>query len=135
RDLGVGLLREGVLQILLLCPILIYWGLNNWHSARLGLNYEFRHLTGHERWVFWLPRVLGVCAHLFAAFSLSFAAWNMVTAAGSGSPALILGNGFVFTAPVIIGSVTFAMWSRDVADPSRNRPRPFDQNHARYAFH
>src|ERR1700752_5311035 len=31
RDLGVGLLREDVLQILLLCPILIYWGLNNWH--------------------------------------------------------------------------------------------------------
>jgi hypothetical protein len=135
RDLGVGLLREDVLQIVLLCPILIYWGLNNWHSARLGLNYEFRHLTGKERWVFWPPRVLGVCAHLFAALSLSFAAWNIVTAEGSGSPALIFWNVFVFTAPVLIGSVTFAMWSRDVADPSRNRPRPFDQNHARHAFH
>src|SRR4029077_4318283 len=27
-------------------------------------------------WLFWLPRLLGVCAHLFAAINLSLAAWR-----------------------------------------------------------
>lgn len=135
RDLGVGLLGERFLQIALLCPILIYWGINNWHSARLGLNYEFQPLTGKERWVFWLPRLLGVCAHLFAALSLAIAAWNIVTAGGSDPPALTLGNGVVFAAPVIIALVTGAMWALDVADPKRTRPVPFDRSRARRTFY
>lgn len=134
RDLGVGLLGENFLQLFLLCPILVYWGVNNWHSARIGLNYEFKELTGNERWVFWLPRLLGVCAHLFAAFSLSFAAWNTVTAAGAGPSALTLSNCFVFTAPVIIALVTLAMWSVDVAYISESRAKPLNPNRAKQLF-
>ena len=33
-------------------------------------------LKGDERWLLWLPRLLGVFAHLFAAINLSLAAWH-----------------------------------------------------------
>ncbi|MGJ5178784.1 hypothetical protein ACQR16_27840 [Bradyrhizobium oligotrophicum] len=119
RDLGVGLLGERYFQIFMLCPILIYWALNNWHSARLGLNYEFGELTGEEFWVFWPPRVLGVCAHMAAALSLALAAWSIVTGPGTNMPSLV--NCLVFAAPIIIALVTWAMWTVDVAYLSKRK--------------
>jgi hypothetical protein len=132
RDLGVGLLGEGPPKLIMLCLILIYWGVNNWHSARLGLNYEFQELTGNERWVFWPPRLLGVCAHLFAAVSFALAGLNVVTATGDGSSVLAASSFLVFTAPLVIGFVTFAMWTIDVAFISQNRRKPIDPNRARW---
>jgi hypothetical protein len=85
EDLGVGLLGEGQSKLIMLALILFYWAVNNWHSARMGLNYEFPKPTGNERWLFWPPRLLGVCAHLFAALSLALAGWNVVTASGKSS--------------------------------------------------
>ena len=82
---------------------LIYWGLNNWHTARLGIHAALengdlgvvpahptpdkpnrRVVDGNERWLFWPPRLLGVCAHLFAAINLSLAAENQPPFASSG---------------------------------------------------
>jgi hypothetical protein len=110
RDLGVGLLGEGQLKLLLLFLILIYWAMNNWHSARLGLNYAFPSPTGAERWLFWPPRVLGVSAHGFAAMSLALAAWGLTSLTkASSAPVKLL----VFTAPVVILLVTFSVWAFD----------------------
>ena len=41
RDLGVGLLGEGNTKLFMLFLILIYWAVNNWHSARIGLELCF----------------------------------------------------------------------------------------------
>ena len=97
RELGVSLMidDEGKLRFVFLFLALIYWGLNNWHSARLGIHAALdngdlgvvpahptpdkpnrRVVDGNERWLFWPPRLLGVCAHLFAAINLSLAAWR-----------------------------------------------------------
>ena len=97
RELGVSLMidNEGKLRFVFLFLALIYWGLNNWHSARLGIYAALengdlgvvpadptpgkpnrRVVDGNERWLFWSPRLLGVCAHLFAAINLSLAAWR-----------------------------------------------------------
>ena len=151
RDLGVGLLGEGQFKLIMLCLILIYWALNNWHSARIGLNYEFnaqlsraadaRPRNGRSqgptgivtgRWLFWPPRLLGVCAHLFAAFSLALASLNVVTASGGNSSALTLSNLLVFTAPLTIGLFTIAVWAYDVAFLSANRKKPMDPKRARW---
>ena len=58
---------------------LIYWATNNWHTARLGLYAAVKRgdivaSSGDDKWLFWPPRLLGVCAHLFAAVNLSLAA-------------------------------------------------------------
>jgi len=124
QDLGVGLIGEGHFKLIMLGLILIYWAVNNWHSARIGLNYEFPAPTGKERWLFWSPRLLGVCAHLFAAISLALAGLNVVTAAGENSSAFTLSSVLVFTAPLTIGVVTFAVWAIDVAYISKNRKKP-----------
>ena len=97
RELGVSLMidNDGRLRFVLLFLALIYWGLNNWHTARLGIhgavnngdlgvvpthtlpeNPNRRVVCGYGRWLFWPPRLLGVCAHLFAAINLSLAAWH-----------------------------------------------------------
>ncbi len=98
RELGVSLMigdSVGLWRLSLLFFALIYWGLNNWHSGRLGIHAALergdlgvlpRHPLPHEphrhvldtdeRWLLWLPRLLGVCAHLFAAINLSMAAWR-----------------------------------------------------------
>jgi hypothetical protein len=97
RELGVSLMidDEGKLRFVFLFLALIYWGLNNWHSARLGIYAALengdlgvipahptpdkpnrRVVEGKDRWLFWPPRLLGVCAHLFAAINLSLAAWR-----------------------------------------------------------
>src|SRR5262249_6998089 len=84
-----------VVFLIFLFWALIYWGLNNWHSARLGIhaaleNGDLGVVPAHptadkpnrrvvdvtDRWLFWPPRLLGVCAHLFAAINLSLAAWR-----------------------------------------------------------
>jgi len=98
RELGVSLMigdRVGLWRLALLFFALIYWGFNNWHSGRLGIHAALergelgvlphhplprephrRVIKGDERWLFWLPRLLGVFAHLFAAINLSLAAWR-----------------------------------------------------------
>src|SRR6516164_1244672 len=105
RELGVSLMidDEGKLRFVFLFLALIYWGLNNWHSARLGIHAALdngdlgvvpahptpdkpnrRVVDGNERWLFWPPRLLGVCAHLFAAINLSLAAWRQPDFAPAG---------------------------------------------------
>jgi hypothetical protein len=97
RELGVSLMidDDGKLRFVFLFFALIYWGLNNWHSARLGIYTALQNgalgivpahpesdkpnrrvVDGKDRWLFWPPRLLGVCAHLFAAINLSLAAWR-----------------------------------------------------------
>src|SRR5277367_5168007 len=92
RELGHSLLGERYrLSIVFLFVALFYWAANTWHAARLGIHSALergalgvapshppqlpkagpnRHvLRGDERWLFWPPRLLGVCAHLFAAIN------------------------------------------------------------------
>jgi hypothetical protein len=129
EDLGVGLLGEGQPKLIMLAVILFYWAVNNWHSARMGLNYEFPNPTGNERWLFWPPRLLGVCAHLFAALSLALAGWNVVTASGESS--ILTPSAFlVFVAPLTIGLVTFAVWAYDAAYLSTSRKKALKTTNA-----
>jgi hypothetical protein len=125
RDLGVGLIGEGQTKLIMLCLILVFWAINNWHSARIGLNYEFPEPTGKEWRLFWPPRLLGVSAHLVAAFSLASAGLDVSTAAGGSSPALKLSNGLVFAAPATIVLVTISVWAFDIAHWSKNRAKLF----------
>jgi hypothetical protein len=113
RDLGVGLLGEGQWKLFLLFWILVYWAVNNWHSARLGLNYAFPQPTGAERWLFWPPRLLGVCAHLFAATSLALASWGLTSFTKGSSSVAKLSDLLVFTAPIVIVLVTTSVWAFD----------------------
>ena len=122
RDLGVGLLGEGHLKLFLLFWILVYWAVNNWHSARLGLNRAFPRPTGRERWLFWPPRLLGVCAHGFAAVSLALASWGLTSFTQGSSSVVKLSDLLVFTAPVVIVLVTVSVWAFDYAVIS-NRPK------------
>jgi hypothetical protein len=75
RELGVGLMDPNKKGIFLGLA-LIYWALNNWLSARVGLDRSFRKPEKEQKLLFWGPRLVGVGAHLLAAISLSFAAWN-----------------------------------------------------------
>ncbi len=75
RELGVGLMDPNKKGIFLGLA-LIYWALNNWLSARVGLDRSFRKPEKEQELLFWGPRLVGVGAHLLAAISLSFAAWN-----------------------------------------------------------
>ena len=107
RELGVSLLAENNnLRLFFLFVALIYWAANNWHTARLGLRAaigrgEIPSPSGDEKWLFWPPRLLGVCAHLFAAINLSLAA----AAVGLGWMA--------WTAPVAIVLATALAWILD----------------------
>jgi heme exporter protein D len=101
RELGVSLMIDGagwfhlVFLFAMLFLALLYWSFNNWNSARLGVGAaldkgvlgvvplhpllekpDARVIGENERWLFWLPRTLGVCAHFFAAINLSLAAWS-----------------------------------------------------------
>jgi hypothetical protein len=105
RDLGVGLLGEGNTKLFILFCILLYWAVNNWHSARLGLDYTFPAPTGTEHWLFWSPRLLGVCAHLFAAISLALAGWSLLPLAQGSSPFLKPSDWLVFTAPLSVAGL------------------------------
>src|ERR1700722_1135916 len=101
RELGVSLMIDGagwfhlIFLFAMLFLALLYWSFNNWNSARLGVGVALdkgvlgvvplhplpenpgAHVIGpNERWLFWLPRTLGVCAHFFAAINLALAAWS-----------------------------------------------------------
>lgn len=124
RDLGVGLLGEGHGKLFLLFLILIYWAVNNWHSACLGLNYSFTSPTGNERWLYWPPRLLGVCAHFFAAMSLALASWGLTSVAEGSSSIIKPSDLLVFTAPAAIFLVTFSVWAIDASVLSQRQKKP-----------
>jgi heme exporter protein D len=128
RELGVSLMidDDGWWRFVYLFFALVYWGLNNWNSARLGLRDALdegllgmppkhpsrekpnRHVVaGDERWLFWLPRLIGVCAHLFAAINLSMAALRQPD---FGSDRLRL---VAFTAPLAIVLFTVLVYVFD----------------------
>jgi hypothetical protein len=82
RELGLGLMDTEVtwvtwVRTFALCLVLIYWALTAWLSARIGLSRTFPQPQRHQVLLFWGPRLVGVLAHLIAAFSLSFAAWKV----------------------------------------------------------
>ena len=114
RELGISLMAEkSGWRISFLFVALIYWAANNWHTARLGLSAAVRRSVipkpvGNEIWLFWPPRLLGVCAHLFAAVNLSFAAQNQPEFADHGLWALA-----AWTAPLVIFLATMLAWSLD----------------------
>ncbi|TBA29354.1 hypothetical protein [Rhizobium ruizarguesonis] len=114
RELGVSLMEEhSGWRLFFLFLALIYWATNNWHTARLGLRaavnrQELPAPSGNEKWLFWPPRLLGVCAHLFAAVNLSLAAQNQPAFASSGLLWLV-----AWTAPLIIIIATGLAWHFD----------------------
>jgi heme exporter protein D len=126
RELGISLMidEHGIVRFAFLFLALIYWGLNNWFSARIGIKTALEngyigvvpvHRTldrpnrrvadGNERWLFWLPRLLGVCAHLFAAINLSMAA--------SRQPDFAPPSFFAWSAPLAIGVFTALVYVFD----------------------
>jgi hypothetical protein len=136
RELGVSLMIDdhGWPSFVFLFFALIYWGLNNWHSARLGIYAALeegvlgvvpanpapdkpnrRVVYGNERWLFWLSRLLGVCAHLFAAINLSLAAWRQPNFA----PDSLL----AWSAPFAIGVCTGLVYLFDRHALSERTPR------------
>jgi hypothetical protein len=113
RELGVSLMAENSgWRLFFLFLALIYWAANNWHTARLGLRATVQRRDtavpeGDKKWLFWPPRLLGVCAHLFAAINLSLAAANQPKFAASG---LWLA---AWTAPLAIVFATALVWTLD----------------------
>jgi hypothetical protein len=95
RELGLGLMDLSV-KGPLLGLVLIYWALNNWLSARVGLARAFPEPEKDQVLLFWGPRLIGVLAHLLAAFSLSAAALSQHDLQGKIEPWL------VFAAPLAI---------------------------------
>jgi hypothetical protein len=75
RELGLGIM-DSPARAPFLFLVLIYWGLNNWLSARVGLAREFPQPEKEQVLLFWGPRLVGVTAHLLVAFSLSVAAFS-----------------------------------------------------------
>ena len=113
RELGVSLMADNNgWRLFFLFLALIYWAANNWHTARLGLRAAMQHRgmpapQGHEKWLFWPPRLLGVCAHLFAAINLSLAAANQPALASRGLWLV------AWTAPLVIVIATILAWAFD----------------------
>lgn len=108
RELGVSLMAENSRwRLFFLFLALIYWAANNWHTARLGLRAAVPTPRGDEKWLFWPPRLLGVCAHLFAAINLSLAAENQ--------PAFVSSELWLvaWTAPLVIIVATILAWGFD----------------------
>jgi hypothetical protein len=143
RELGVSLLSEkNGWPILFLALALIYWAANSWHTARLGIHAAlvsgaigiptFQHaqiqngnskrhvVKGDERWLFWPPRLLGVCAHLFASINLSLAAWGLPLAAWGDHYASLL-RWLSWTAPLAIVLATALVWAEDAKRSNRGR--------------
>ncbi|MGO7347796.1 hypothetical protein ACCS92_10710 [Rhizobium ruizarguesonis] len=123
RELGVGLIdEESLRRFFFLFLALIYWATNNWHTARLGLRTAVLHgdipaPSADDKWLFWPPRLLGVCAHLFAAINLSLAAASQPESV-SGLPQLV-----AWTAPLLIVVATVLIWILDRLLLSQRRPR------------
>jgi hypothetical protein len=113
RELGLSLMAEkSGWRLLFLFLALIYWAANNWHTARLGLRAAIQRRDlpvprGDENWLFWPPRLLGVCAHLFAAINLCLAAASQPQFAATGLWPV------VWTAPIAIVLATALAWSLD----------------------
>jgi hypothetical protein len=156
RELGHSLLGEHEFPpILFLFVALFYWAANTWHTARLGIGRSLktgvlgvapsdpsqlpetspnrRVLRGDERWLYWPPRLLGVCAHLFAAINLSLAAWDVPLAAhpsifGFEAPQWALqwltrntSFAIALSAPLAIALATAFVWAEDVTRSSRGK--------------
>jgi hypothetical protein len=115
RELGLSLMGENSLtRIIFLFFALVYWATNNWHSARLGLYRAVGRGAipvpeGDEIWLYWPPRLLGVCAHLFAAINLSLAAWSQPEFADGGWSLLVL----ALTAPIAVICAAACVWAVD----------------------
>ena len=139
RELGLSLLGERyVLPIIFVFVSLFYWAANTWHTARLGIDRGLKNgvllappsggaqipqtsansrvLRGDERWLYWPPRLLGVCAHLLAAINLSLAAWSFPLQADSN----VL-RALAWTAPLAIVFATAFVWAEDTRRSSRGK--------------
>jgi hypothetical protein len=106
RELGVGLMDPNQKGIFLGLA-LVYWALNNWLSARVGLDRAFPKPEKTQTLLFWGPRLVGVAAHLLAAVSLSFAALNQPEMQDG------IQRWLVPAAPVAIVLATIFAWSLD----------------------
>ena len=125
RELGLGLIdlnKQGLhpdlnKKGLYLAVTLVYWASNNWLSARIGLTKNFAEPANDQFLLFWGPRIVGVCAHLLAAFSLAVAA--------SKQPALqgIQERWLVVAAPVAIVLATVFAWLLDESYISERYPK------------
>jgi hypothetical protein len=119
RELGVGLMDPNA-KAPFLAPVLVYWALNNWLSARVGLARAFPEPDKEQVLLFWGPRLVGVLAHLLAAFSLSFAAKSQPDLQEI-EPLL------VFAAPLAILLATVFVWFWDygyLSKRSNDEQRP-----------
>ncbi len=139
RELGLSLLGERyVLPIIFVFVSLFYWAANTWHTARLGIDRGLKNgvllappsggaqipqtsansrvLRGDERWLYWPPRLLGVCAHLLAAINLSLAAWSFPLQADFN----VL-RALAWTAPLAIVFATAFVWAEDTRRSSRGK--------------
>jgi hypothetical protein len=135
RELGVSLLGETFgWQLFFLFLALLYWAGNTWHTSRLGIRAALergelgvapswqsqatnigpqrRFIKGDETWLFWPPRLLGVCAHLFAAINLSLSAWGLPPSAWGGHDML---RWLDWTAPVAILLATAWIWAETLS--------------------
>jgi hypothetical protein len=106
RELGVGLMDKDY-KGLYLAFVLVYWALNNWLSARVGLRRAFPQPERGQALLFWGPRLLGVCAHLLAACSLSVAASSQPDLQGK------IEWWLIFAAPLAIVLATVFVWLLD----------------------
>jgi hypothetical protein len=105
RELGVGLM-DSYANGPFLFLVLIYWGLNNWLSAKVGLARAFPKPEKKQWSLFWGPRLVGVTAHLLVAFSLSAAARSQRDLEG-------MAPWLVFAAPLAIVLATAFVWLLD----------------------
>jgi hypothetical protein len=106
RELGIGLMNANG-KGFFLGVVLVYWALNNWLSARVGLVRAFPKPKKEQMLLFWGPRLVGVMAHLLAALSLSFAALSQHDVQGRVEPYL------VFAGPLAILLATGYVWLLD----------------------
>src|SRR5262245_34199559 len=106
RELGIGLM-DSYANGPFLFLVLIYWGLNNWLSARVGLARAFPQPEKEQVLLFWGPRLVGVTAHLLVAFSLSAAALSQ------SDPQEQIRPWLVFAAPLAILLATAFVWLLD----------------------
>ena len=123
RELSIGLMDRNQ-KGFFLGLALIYWALNNWLSAKIGLAKHFSTPEKDQLLLFWGPRILGVCAHLVAACSLAAAAWKQPDLQG------VRGLWLVVAAPVAIVLATIFAWLLDKAYISQ-RYQPQERSLAR----
>lgn len=140
QELGVSLMESPGINLAsarlgALFLVLVYWGLSNWHAARLGLERLYvaqaaqrgvatQVVINDSRWAFWAPRVVGVCAHLLAALNLTLAARIQPEFLPHKDEALL--GWLPWTAPAAIVAATALVWAVDYRALSRRRAaRPY----------